>query len=108
HRTTRCRWSADRRVPVDRTRQYDAAGAPIGAREDAGVPPPCPGSATSGVGDRTAEEFGAGQTGPGVHLAQTANGPELILAPAVAGEFGAAVPGDWFVEPWKGGGTGEP
>ena len=71
------------------------------------MPPPCPGSAASGVGDRTAEEFGAGGANPGVHLARTGDGPELILAPAVAAEFGAGLPADWFTEPWKEGGTVE-
>jgi hypothetical protein len=68
---------------------------------------PSPRSAAGEVGDRTRADFAAGTGGPGLHLAQTSAGPEVILAPTVAAEFGPGVPRDWFVEPWKEGGRVE-
>src|SRR5436853_4966140 len=60
------------------------------------------------VGDRDIARFRAGVADGGVHLAATAEGPELILRPTVAAEFGGGqLPDDWFVEPWKEGGQAE-
>ena len=60
------------------------------------------------VSDVDAADFRAGSAGPGLHLAATSAGAELILAPTVVAEFsGDALPGDWFVEPWKEGGGAE-
>ena len=76
-------------------------------REDAGVACSSPGSTTAEIGDRTWAELAAGAGGPGLHLALTSAGPELILSPTVAAEFRDGVPPDWFVEPWKDGGRVE-
>ena len=62
---------------------------------------------TADIGDRTRDEFLAGAGGRGLHLAETSSGAELILAPTVAAELRDGVPPDWFVEPWKDGGTVE-
>jgi hypothetical protein len=58
--------------------------------------------------DCQAADFAAGVVNPGVHLATTSAGPELILTPALAAEFGhAGLPPGWFVEPMKEGGTAD-
>lgn len=54
--------------------------------------------------DRTVADFSAGAC-EGAHVATTADGPELILRPTVAAEFGGeTLPTDWYAEPWKEGG----
>lgn len=63
---------------------------------------------TGAATDRERADFDAGVAGPGVYRARTAQGTELILSPTVAGEFtGDKLPPDWYVEPWKEGGSYE-
>jgi hypothetical protein len=62
------------------------------------------GAAGGGVADVTVADFAKG-TCDGAHVAITADGPELILHPTVAAEFGCdTLPDDWYAEPWKEGG----
>jgi hypothetical protein len=98
--------SARRARPAERS-PYPALGSWNAPREDAGVPCPSPGPTTTEIGDRTREDFAAGAGGPGLRLARTANGPEVILAPTVGADFADGVPADWFCEPWKDGGRVE-
>ena len=60
------------------------------------------------VSDRSADDFSAGSSDAGIHLARTAGGGvDLILAPKVAAEFtGPDLPEGWTVTPWQDGGSG--
>ena len=62
------------------------------------------GAAAGGLTDAAVADFIRG-TCEGAHVATTADGPEVILRPTVAAEFGGdGLPSDWYSEPWKEGG----
>ena len=68
------------------------------------TPPPPAGSTDRGLAD-----FSAGSADTGIHVGTTSTGPEVVLAPTVAADFrNGTLPPDWFVEPWKEGGTAQP
>jgi hypothetical protein len=68
--------------------------------------PPCLTVPLGQMTDRSAEDFATGSADSGIHVARSSAG-EVILAPAVVGEFnGAAVPEGWTVTPWREGGAG--
>src|SRR3954468_3792173 len=55
--------------------------------------------------DTTVADFSAGMTSSSAYISEVANG-EVMLRPVVGTEFGAAaLPSDWFVQPWAVGGS---